>query len=122
MENYIPILIMFGIALVFSGLFLSLSKLFGPNRPTIEKTDTYECGSPVRGSTRERFSVKFFLVAMLFIIFDIEIVFMYPWAVIYLEGLKNGMGHFLLIEMIFFFVVLNLGLFFAWRKKTLNWN
>lgn len=121
LADYLPILITFIMAFLFAMTFLGLSQLFGPKNPTDSKLSVYECGINPVGNARERFSVKFFLVAMLFILFDIEIVFMYPWAVYYKEALSTQ-GVFLFFEMAVFFVVLNLGLFFAWRKGALDWS
>lgn len=121
MESYIPVVCTFGFALVFSAAFLLASRYLGPKRPTPEKNSVYECGLKPVGSARERFSVKFFLVAMIFIIFDIEVVFMYPWAVRYRDALASGQGTMYLMEMLIFFVLLNLGLVYAWRKKALDW-
>lgn len=121
MEDYLPILVTFGVAIAFSLTFLFIARILGPQRPNPSKLSVYECGLRPVGSARERFSVKFFLVAMLFIIFDIEIVFMYPWAVIYKEAIAGGQGGFFFIEMVIFFVLLNLGLYYAWRKGALDW-
>jgi NADH-quinone oxidoreductase subunit A len=120
MSAYLPILVVFIFAFLFALTFLGLSRILGPQKPTLSKLSVYECGAPPIGSARERFSVKFFLVAMLFIIFDIEIVFMYPWAVFYHSAIKSS-GPFLFFEMAAFFVLLNLGLLYAWRKGALDW-
>jgi len=117
----LPVLIVFSVAILFALVFLGLSSVLGPKKPTVSKLSVYECGAPPVGGARERFSVKFFLVAMLFILFDIEIVFMYPWAVFYKSALHE-MGPFLFFEMAVFFVLLTLGLFFAWRKGALDWS
>jgi NADH-quinone oxidoreductase subunit A len=90
--------------------------LLGPRRPYNDKLTTYECGIDPVGSARERFSVKFYLVAMLFIVFDIEIVFLYPWAVI-----LNSLGLFGLVEMFFFLGILLIGLLYVWKKGGLEW-
>jgi NADH-quinone oxidoreductase subunit A len=121
MLSALPILIVFSVAILFALVFLGLSSVLGPKKPTVSKLSVYECGAPPVGGARERFSVKFFLVAMLFILFDIEIVFMYPWAVFYKSALHE-MGPFLFFEMAVFFVLLTLGLFFAWRKGALDWS
>jgi NADH-quinone oxidoreductase subunit A len=80
-DNYLPVLLVFGLGAVFAGSFILLSAVFGPKKPTASKLDVYECGVPVTGDARERFSVKFFLVAMIFLVFDVEVVFLFPWAV-----------------------------------------
>lgn len=122
MEQYLPVLIVFAIAILMAAAIPTLSYLLGPKKPTATKNSVYECGINPVGGTKERFSVKFYLVAILFIIFDIEIVFMYPWAIYFKEGVQSGMGSFLLVEMGIFFVILTLGLLFGWRKGALDWS
>ena len=115
--DYLPILILVGLAALFAGGSILLSALLGPRRPTAEKLSPYECGVEPVGSARDRFSVKFYLVAMLFIIFDMEIVFLYPWAVVYKELKAFGlaaMGTFLLILLV--------GFFYVWKKGGLEWD
>ncbi len=121
MNAYIPILIMFLIAALFAGFFLLLSYLLGPKNPSKEKLSTYECGVKSTGQARERFSVKFYLVAMLFIVFDVEVVFLYPWAVKYKDFLTEGKGLYMLVIMGIFFFLLALGLLYEWRKGALDW-
>ncbi len=116
-ESYLPIFLMIALAVGF-GIFLGKANEFlGPSRPNKEKLSTYESGmEPVR-TARERFSVKYYLVAMLFIIFDIEIVFMYPWAVTYRQlGL-----HGFIVMFIFIFILL-VGFYYIWRKGALEWD
>jgi NADH-quinone oxidoreductase subunit A len=116
-EQYIPIAIMILLAVAFGLFLVNVNKWIGPRRPNEEKLSTYESGmEPVR-SARERFSVKFYLVAMLFIIFDIEIVFMYPWAVKFRE---LGMAGF--IEMMVFIFILLVGYVYILRKGALKWD
>lgn len=122
MNPYIPILIMFFVAAVFSAGFVLLSKILGPKKPTKSKLSVYECGLEPVGNTHERFSVKFYMVAMLFILFDIEVVFLYPWAVNYKEAILSGSGLYMVAVMGIFFVLLTLGLIYEWRKGALNWN
>ncbi|HLC21016.1 MAG TPA: NADH-quinone oxidoreductase subunit A [Candidatus Methylomirabilis sp.] len=114
--SYLPIFILVIVAAGFALTLLLLSSVLGPRRPSKEKLSTYECGIDPIGSARERFSVKFYLVAMLFIIFDIEIVFLYPWAVV-LGNLKL----FGLVEMVFFLGILLIGLLYVWKKGGLEW-
>ncbi|MCP5463876.1 MAG: NADH-quinone oxidoreductase subunit A [Deltaproteobacteria bacterium] len=122
LENpYVPILFMIAVAMVFSGVFLGLSWILGPKKPTESKLSVYECGLNPIGNARERFSVKFYLVAMLFIIFDLEVVFLYPWALNYKDSLANGQGLFMLAVMGIFFVVLTIGLIYEFRKGALDW-
>lgn len=114
--EYLPILLLIVIALLFAGGALLLSSIMGPRRVTPVKFEPYECGIPAVGLARDRFSIKFYLVAMLFIIFDIEIIFLFPWAVIFRE-----LGWFGFLEMGGFVVVLGLGLAYVWRKGGLEW-
>ena len=116
-EEYIPIFMMVGCAVAF-GLFMGkANEILGPSRPTDEKTNTYESGmDPVR-TARERFSVKYYLVGVLFIIFDVEIVFMYPWAVAYKQlGLQG-----LVVMFVFVFILLT-GFYYVWKKGALEWD
>ena len=115
-EQYIPIGIMILIGVIAGIVFTHINKWIGPRRPNDEKLSTYESGMEPVKSARERFSVKFYLVAMLFIVFDIEIVFMYPWAVI-----MGNLAWFGLIEMVVFLFILIVGYFYAWREGALEW-
>jgi NADH-quinone oxidoreductase subunit A len=116
LADYLPIAILVLLAALFAAANIVLSSLLGPRHPNPEKLSPYECGVVPVGSARERFSVKFYLVAMLFIIFDMEIVFLYPWAVV-MRQLKL----FGLVAMGSFRVVLLVGYFYAWRKGGLEW-
>ena len=91
--------------------------LLRPSRPSSVKLEAFECGNPSSGSAWGRFSVKFYLTAILFIVFDIEVVFLYPWAVAYRE-----LGVLGFVEMALFVAVLTLGLMFVWRKGALEWD
>lgn len=116
-ENYIPIFIMFGFAVLFGVVMSRANRWLGPKKSTDEKLSTYESGmEPVR-TARERFSVKFYIVAMLFIIFDIEVVFLYPWAVTFQQ-----LGLFAFSEMFIFIVILFIGYFYVLRKGGLQWD
>lgn len=115
-DSYIPIAIMVLFALVFGGFLVSVNKFLGPRRPSQEKLSTYESGMEPVKSARERFSVKFYLVAMLFIIFDIEIVFMYPWAVKFREFGLLGF-----VEMMVFIGVLLVGYLYILKRGALRW-
>lgn len=106
---------------LFAGAFLGLSSLLGPKKPSASKGSTYECGITPTGNSRERFSVKFFLVAILFILFDVEVVFLFPWAILYRDFIAQGMGLVMLVEMAIFMVILILGLAYVWRKGALDW-
>lgn len=114
--EYLPIGIMVLLAAAIAGGSVFLSSLLGPRRPTPEKLSPYECGVMPVGSARDRFAVRFYLVATLFIVFDIEIIFLYPWAVVY-----RSLGLFGFWEMVAFLGVLGLGLGYVWRKGGLEW-
>jgi len=123
MSNYFPILLILVIAVGMAAVLLVLSRLAGRNRPTKEKLAPYECGVEPVGTARERQSVKFYLVAMAFLLFDIETVFLVPWAVVF-PGLLNdpAMKQLFYVEMMLFIVVLFVGLVYVWRKGILDWN
>jgi NADH-quinone oxidoreductase subunit A len=116
LDAYIPILILVVIASLATVGTVVASLLFGTRKPSQEKLDPYECGMPPVGHPHERFPVKFFLVAMVFVIFDIEVVFLYPWAIIY-----RHLGFFGLAEMGVFLAVLVLGLAYVWKTGILEW-
>jgi NADH-quinone oxidoreductase subunit A len=126
MEGYISLFLLIAIALGLGVLLGNLSKLFGPLKPNAKKALTYESGMDPVGSAHDRFSVKFYLVGMLFILFDIEVVFMYPWAVQYkqlLDGTILGVPTlFPLIEMLVFVVILFVGYIYVYKKGGLKWN
>lgn len=116
-EPYIPLLLIIAIAVIFGVVAVNLSWLLGPQRPDPRKRSTYESGmEPVR-TAHERFSVKYYMVAVLFILFDIEIVFMYPWAVQY-----RRLGLFGFVEMMTFIAILLVGYVYVLRKGALRWD
>ncbi len=117
LETYIPIFVLLGVAVIFGIVSVNISWLLGPQRPYREKMTTYESGmQPIR-SAHERFSVKYYLVAMLFILFDIEIVFMYPWAVQY-----RNLGMIGFVEMVAFLGILFVGYLHVLGKGALKWD
>ena len=116
-ERYFPVLLQFGIAFVVASLLATLSYLIGKRVKNRVKDMPYECGIAPTGSARERFSVKFYLVAMLFILFDIEAIFLYPWAVVYRE-----LKMFAFVEMLIFIVLVFAGYFYIWKKGALDWS
>lgn len=117
MQEYLAVLLLFGFVLVNAVGILVLSHLVSPQRPTPVKATPYESGMPPLGSTRDRFSVKFYLVAMLFIVFDIETVFMIPWGVAFRQ-----LGLFGLVEMVVFIAILLVGYVYAWKRGALEWD
>jgi NADH-quinone oxidoreductase subunit A len=117
MEGFLPILIMIGLGAGFAGGSVLLSQFLGPSRPSPEKSAPYECGMPPVGNARERQSVKFYLVAMIFLLFDIEIAFLFPWAVAFRD---LGMVGFW--QMFTFLSLLVTGYIYVWRKGVFDWS
>ena len=115
-QSYIPILMLLGVVLLLAVGMLVVSYLLGQHRPTREKLSAYECGINPTGDARHRFSVKFYLVAMIFILFDVEVIFLYPWAVIFKE-----LGIFGFVEMLLFLVIVLAGFAYLWKKGALDW-
>ena len=116
MQGWLSIFIMIALGAGFALTSVVLSSLLGPSRPTPEKSAPYECGMPPVGDARERQSVKFYLVAMIFLLFDIEIAFLYPWAMA-LRDLQWA-GY---VQVILFMVLLLAGYVYVWRKGVLDW-
>lgn len=117
LESYLPILLHGILVLIIAGAMLALSSLLGRHVPTRAKLMPYESGVTPVGDTRQRFSVKFYLVAMLFILFDVEAVFLYPWAVIFRELKLFGF-----VEMVIYMVIIFAGFFYIWKKGALDWS
>jgi len=116
LQEYLPILVLIVLATLLAGLVVLIGHLFGPRRPTLRKSQPYESGMRPIGPGARRMPVRFYLVAVLFILFDIEVVFFLPWAVVY-----NELGLFGLVEMLIFIVVLLVGYVYAWREGALEW-
>jgi NADH-quinone oxidoreductase subunit A len=115
--RYLPLLLHMLAAAFVAGAIVTLSWLLGKRKPTRAKMSPYECGMDPVGDARARFSVKFYLVGMLFILFDVEAIFMYPWAVI----LKDELKMFGFWEMIVYIGIVLVGLFYVWKKGVLDW-
>jgi NADH-quinone oxidoreductase subunit A len=115
-ESYLPVLVQLLIAMALAAGLLSVSYLLGKRIRNRVKDTPYECGVTPIGSARERFSVKFYLVGMLFILFDIEAIFLYPWAVVYRE-----LKMFAFVEMLVFIALVLVGFYYVWAKGALNW-
>src|SRR5271167_2637829 len=116
-ETYFPVLVQTVLAILIAGALITLSFVLGKRVKDRVKDSPYECGMAPTGSARERFSVKFYLVAIVFILFDIEAVFLYPWAVVYRELKMFGF-----FEMLLFVVLVLSGFFYIWRKGALDWS
>jgi NADH-quinone oxidoreductase subunit A len=119
--DYIPIFLVLIVAAVFGATMVYSSKLFGPSRPNKIKLMSYESGKDPVGTTHERISIKYYLVTMMFIIFDIEVIYVYPWAVQF-KSLFNDYGIFAFLPMFIFLVVLELGFLYILMKGGLKWD
>ena len=120
-ENYIPIIAILTIAVIFSVVMVKLSSLMGPSNPNKEKLSTYESGMEPVGSARRKFSVKFYMVAVSFIVFDLEVVYLYPWAVSFVNFPAKEMVYSLIVALIFI-VILIIGLLYEFKKGALKWD
>ncbi len=116
LENYLPILIFLLVTAVMGSVFIILGKLLGPSRPDAEKNPPYECGFEAFEDSRMKFDVRYYLVAILFIIFDLEIAFLFPWAIV-----LDEIGVFGLLAMAVFLAVLVIGFIYEWKKGALEW-
>jgi len=116
LAEYLPILIFIGIAFVISLVMVVLPVVVAPSNPDAEKTSTYECGFEAFDDSRGKFDVRFYLVAILFIIFDLEVAFLFPWAVS-----LSSIGLFGFWSMMIFLAVLTVGFVYEWRKGALEW-
>lgn len=114
--DYLPIVLMFLLAAGFVALTMVVTHWLGPKRKTKTKLEAFECGIEQKGNARQAFPIKYFLVAILFVLFDVEVIFMYPWAVNFKEF---GVAGF--IEMIIFIALLLVGFFYIIKKKALEW-
>ena len=116
MQGWLSILIMIALGAGFGAVAIGLSSLLGPRKPSAEKLAPYECGMPPVGDARERQSVKFYLVAMIFLLFDIEVAFIYPWAMA-----LRGLGWAGFVQVVVFMSLLLAGYVYVWRKGALDW-
>ena len=117
LAEYLPLVIFFGVCLVIGLAFLVVPFLLAPRHPDTEKLSTYECGFPAFSDARARFDVRLYLVSILFIIFDLEVAFLFPWAVAFKEA-----GAFGFWAMMIFLAVLTIGFIYEWRKGALEWD
>ena len=114
--EYLPVLLIMLFSIVFSGGVILIGSIMRLRRPYKEKLQIYESGNPPVGEPRERFSIKFYIIAMLFVVFDVEAVFLYPWALVF-----DKIGLYALIEMMLFIVILLVGYVYAWKKEAFQW-
>jgi NADH-quinone oxidoreductase subunit A len=117
--EYIPVLVLMAIGLGLGGVILLMSHLLGPKTSNWKKETAFECGVPPMGDSRRRFSVRFYLVAILFLLFDVEAIFFFPWAVVYKKYLT--INSFILLEMGLFVGILLVGYYYVVRKGALEW-
>ena len=116
LENYLPILIFLGLGIAFGVVPILASYLIAPRKPYSEKLSPYECGFEAFEDSRMKFDVRFYLVAILFIIFDLEIAFLFPWAVV-----LDEIGWFGFVAMVVFLGILVIGFIYEWKKGALEW-
>lgn len=116
-SDYLPVLIFLVVATAFGLGALLIGEVLRLKRPYSEKLMPYESGNPPVGEPRMRFSVRFYIIAMLFVVFDVEAVFLYPWAIVF-----DRIGLYALIEMVIFIVILFVGYVYAWRKEAFKWD
>jgi NADH-quinone oxidoreductase subunit A len=122
LEPYAPLLIHLLVAVALAGVLVLLSGAVGRRRPSPAKLQAYECGMTPSGDAREPFSVKFYLVAMVFILFDVEAIFLLPWALVYAERSgHDGLGLFGFVEMMMFIGVVLIGYVYLWKKGAFDW-
>jgi NADH-quinone oxidoreductase subunit A len=117
LQSYLPVIVFAGLGIAVGGAFTMLNKLLGPSKPNRVKSEAYECGLPSEIERTFRFGISFYMVAMLFILFDIEVVFLYPVGVI----LNAADSVFLLVEVLVFIALLMVALIYVWRRGALNW-
>ncbi|MEF3305120.1 NADH-quinone oxidoreductase subunit A [Paenibacillus sp. GYB003] len=116
-NNYVFVAIFIALGILLPIVALTLGKWLRPSKPTEEKQTTYESGNEAVGESHVRFNIRYYLFALMFVIFDVETVFLYPWAVAY-----DFLGLFALVEMLIFVALLVVGLLYAWKKKVLQWS
>ncbi len=117
LHNYVPILIFFGVALGLGLLLMGVGFCFGPRKPDPEKLSPYECGFDAFEDSRMKFDVRYYLVAIVFIVFDLEIAFLFPWAVS-----LNAIGGVGVAAMALFLLILVIGFVYEWKKGALEWD
>jgi NADH-quinone oxidoreductase subunit A len=117
LDNYAGLLLMFILACGLAGALIVLSSLIGRHKRSREKDQPYECGIRPTGDAREPISVQFYMVALVFILFDIEAIFLYPWALVY-----HDLNWFGFVEMVLYIIILLAGYIFLWKKGALDWN
>ena len=118
LQSYLPVIVFVSLGIIVGGAFTALNRVLGPSRPNRVKSEPYECGLPTEVTRTFRFGISFYMIAMLFILFDIEVVFLYPVGVL-VDAAKSV---FVLVEISIFVVLLLVALVFVWRRGALDWN
>ena len=116
LNTYVPVLFLIGLAVCFAVFAVGASYLLGPRRTSSVKAAPYECGMITLGPTHQAIPIKYYIIAMLFLVFDLEVVFLYPWAVVF-----RKLGVFGFVEMMIFVVILLIGFIYVWKKGALEW-
>ena len=119
--DFANVLVFMIIGAAFVGVNLLIGRFLRPSNPQIRKLETYECGEPSTGSAWVNFNVRFYIVALIFIIFEVEIAFIFPVAVVFRRWIEDGRGLFAFVEIFLFIGILMIGLAYAWRKGDLEW-
>ena len=123
LENYFPVLVFIFVALIFGCVPIIVGRLVGPHRPDPEKLSAFECGFEAFEDARMKFDVRYYLVAIIFILFDLEIAFLFPWATIFKEIVNTeSVKLFGFVEMMVFIAILVVGYVYAWAKGALEWD
>jgi NADH-quinone oxidoreductase subunit A len=122
LENYFPVLVFIFVALIFGCVPIIIGRLVGPHRPDPEKLSAFECGFEAFEDARMKFDVRYYLLAIIFILFDLEIAFLFPWATIFKEIVNtDAVKWFGFVEMLVFIAILVVGYVYAWAKGALDW-
>ena len=119
--QFANVLVFFALAFVLCGLMLGLGILLRPANPSRSKLSTYECGEPPSGPAWINFNIRFYLIALVFVIFDVELAFVYPVVTVFRDWIRNGQGGFALAEITLFIGILAVGLVYVWVKGDLEW-
>ena len=123
LENYFPVLVFIFVALIFGCVPIIVGRVVGPHRPDPEKLSAFECGFEAFEDARMKFDVRYYLIAIIFILFDLEIAFLFPWATIFKEIVETeSVKLFGFIEMMVFIAILVVGYVYAWAKGALDWD
>src|SRR6266481_7993717 len=119
--DFANVLVFLLLGLGLSGMMLGLGRLLRPSNPLVPKLATYECGEPPTGNAWINFNVRFYLVALVFVIFEVEVAFVYPISVVYLDWVRHGQRLYALSEILIFLLILFVGLIYVWVKRDLEW-